>query len=121
MYKLAEQHKRRKKRKAQSKSASSFSSFSSPHAVPLIVSELSLRPGPSLYHDISLSDTHDSMLPPSVTATLTIINAIMGSKLHIFSNPTLSGSQDRGEYEPRCKRQREDYLWSFSSSLGCSH
>ena len=78
--------------------SSSFSGFSSPHAVFILVSELSPRRGPSKYHGISpfTSDgavaiiiVSVSMTSPSVSTTLALSHPLMSSKCHVPAYLTL--------------------------------
>ena len=69
------------------------SPFSCPHAAPLMVLELSPRPGPSCY-DISLSSTLDFLdiivTLASMTPSFIITNPFISSKLHVSTKPTQS-------------------------------
>ena len=79
--KLAEQPKR-KERKAQSMWSSSFSGFSSPPAVPLMVTSLSSKLGPSricpssLFGSFVIIVTSTSMISPALASTLAITNPV---------------------------------------------
>ena len=86
-----------------------------------LVTELSLKPGPSCqFHSLSPSSLHDSIdiivtltsIPsPTVVSTFAVSNMAMSSKPNAFA-----GSHDQGKYELSCERQWEDCLLSSSSS-----